>query len=264
MKTKVYPGMIDSHFHSQEMIRKGLSPQRIIPSLFRLGAEALLDIATHPYDFSARLAFAKSNPRIFMAEGIHPCYVDEMGSDALPLIENQLKNKKVIALGEIGMDKFRNSENLTLQKDFFESQLLLANEHSLPIIIHNREADSEILSSIRKHPPAKGGILHCFSSDLSFARKLLDFGFYISFAGNLTYKKSYEIQSTAKYLPWNKILLETDSPYLAPMPYRGGVNHPGLLGHTLDFLAQLRGEHPVELSLMLRENFFRLMNLSEL
>jgi TatD DNase family protein len=270
MNTKVYPGMVDSHFHSQEMRKKGLTPERLLHSLVDLGMSALLDVGTQPYDFGQRAVFAARWSRIFMSEGIHPNYVKEMHKyaqegkgDCWELLERNLRHKRVIALGEIGLDWYWEKEDKKPQIEAFRRQLELANSHSLPVIIHNREADDEVYQHIKEIHPARGGILHCFSSDYNYAKKFLDLGFYISFAGNLTYKKSTAIQEAAKKLPWEKILVETDSPYLAPMPFRGKTNHPGYLGHTIEFLAGLRGMSPVELSLMTGENFNRLFSVLE-
>lgn len=183
--------------------------------------------------------------------------------DALPWaeLERQLEHHKTIALGEIGLDWYRGRDAERQQRDLFERQLLLARARNLPIIVHCRDADADVHEALRSVALERGGIMHCFSSGYEFAVQCLDLGFMISFAGNVTYKNALLIQDAARRLPLDRILVETDAPYLAPVPMRGKTNHPGFLGHTIEVLAALRGDAPQRVAEVTGANFFRFFGL---
>ena len=143
------------------------------------------------------------------------------------------------AAGEMGLDYFCDPGSKTRQMDLFIEQLSLAQEHSLPVIIHTRAADDDTLSALREVPSR--GVIHCFTGGLPFCRALLDLGFYISISGIVTFKSADNVREAAKYVPDDRILIETDSPFLAPVPMRGNRNEPAFLVHTAKFLAGLRG-----------------------
>ena len=177
-------------------------------------------------------------------------------------LAQQFEHPKVRAAGEMGIDLYRNYSSLEKQRELFVAQLRLASEHQLPVVIHNRNADLEVLEALTENPPAAGGIMHCFSSDSSFAHACLELGMYISFAGNLSFRKAEALRTLVSELPHDRILVETDSPYMTPHPFRGKTNHPGRIGLTLAVLAellQLTAEATADLT---TRNLHRLLQLA--
>ena len=170
-----------------------------------------------------------------------------------------LKKSKVVALGEIGLDYFKNISDKKIQKNIFREQLELAQEINVPIVFHNRDSDKDILDTLSKFPDVIG-VAHCFSSTYEVAKKLIDMGFYISFSGNLTFKNSH-LPDVAKKLPLNKILVETDSPFLSPVPHRGKVNEPGRTRFVAELLAKLHGSTINQIASITTNNATNLFNL---
>jgi len=173
--------------------------------------------------------------------------------------ENIFSKSKVVALGEIGLDYFKNISDKKIQKNIFREQLELAQEINVPIVFHNRDSDKDILDTLSKFPDVIG-VAHCFSSTYEVAKKLIDMGFYISFSGNLTFKNSH-LPDVAKKLPLNKILVETDSPFLSPVPHRGKVNEPGRTRFVAELLAKLHGSTINQIASITTNNATNLFNL---
>ena len=168
---------------------------------------------------------------------------------------------KVIAVGEIGLDFYRNISDSDVQHDVFRKQLQLAKDLDLPVIIHNRNADEEIIKVLKEFKSVKG-VAHCFSSDLKTANYLLDLGLYISFAGNLTYKNS-NLCEVATELPLDRLLIETDAPFLSPMPFRGKENEPSRVKYVAEKLAECKGITFEEMALATKTNTEKLFNISQ-
>ena len=266
----ILPGMIDSHFHYMEMMKKDIDAPKVIKECLESGMEALIDISTSISNFDARLQFALKNKNLFISAGISPGkaenQIEEIEKMA-EVLETQVNNTKIndsgttnrlIAIGETGLDWYWKHGTPERQIFLFEKQLELAQKFNLPVIIHNREADKEILDILKKKAPSQGGIIHCFSSDYNFAIKCIDLGFFISFAGNTTYKKNTIIQEAAKKLPAASILVETDSPYLSPQQVRELPNNPAFVGYTYKFIAEQRGDDIIDLIANVKNNFIRL------
>ena len=256
------PGMIDSHFHYMEMQKKGIDSTKIIKECFDAGMEAMIDISTSTSNYDARLQFALQNKNLFISSGISPGKAENQIEEIekmLEVLETQIidakTTKRLIAIGEIGLDWYWKHGTPEKQIFLFEKQLELANKYDLPVIIHNREADKEVLNILKKKAPSRGGILHCFSSDYSFALSCIDLGFFISFAGNVTYKKNRTLLEAAKRVPVSSILVETDSPYLSPREVREIPNNPAFVGYTYKFIAEQRGEDINSFVLSVKDNF---------
>jgi TatD DNase family protein len=264
-KQLIKSGYIDTHFHSLEMEKKGLAKQATLARSF---AEDLLlgvDIVVDAVDWPERVALACRFEQLYLTVGFSPAYVTkpdwEKATDKLKtLVTRELGNKdtKLLAVGEIGLDWYWKYGSKEEQEALFAGQLDGANACGLPVTIHNREADTDLLRVLKAHLPAKRGILHCFSSDYPMARQLVDLGFYISFAGNLTYKNAVNLQDAARRLPLDCLLLETDAPYLTPQPVRGETNRPGYVRYTYEYLAALRGLAVGKLQEQIKLNFARL------
>ncbi len=272
--------IIDSHTHLHSIHEKNIDLALEIEKCKEAKMPYLLDIGIYPNDLQTRLNcykqlldmqnFNQENKdfRILLAAGIYPSAVIEATTPELMdlqiavLKENILQCEfPIVAIGEIGVDLFHQYGTLENQKILFAKQIQLANELSLPILIHNREADQAILEVLYANPVDKGGLIHCFSSDLNFAQKAIELGFYISFAGNVTYKKSTTIAEAARLLPLDRILTETDSPYLAPQKLRGQLNTPYNTTYVAEFIAQLRDIPLSELANQVKTNFETLFQL---
>jgi TatD DNase family protein len=198
-----------------------------------------------PGDYDTSLAIADKYHHIHVAAGIHPHTGATATPAALDKLERALHHDKIRALGEIGLDFHYNHSTPPEQRRAFISQLRLAHKLKLPVIIHTREADEETLAILRgEGANALGGVIHCFSGGDNLAQGALELGFYISFSGIVTFPKSNDIQSIAKTIPSERILVETDTPFLAPVPKRGRVNEPAWVLHVVTTLSKLRGTTP--------------------
>ena len=209
------------------------------------------------------------SPKIYASIGIHPHEAQLADASALTKLEVWAKNPHVIAWGEIGLDYYYDHSPRDVQQKVFVEQMELAKSAKLPIIIHNRPSDNsedawdDLLSLLNQHWRSSGlaGILHCFTGEKNHATAALDLGFVISFAGNVTYPKATNIQNAAKMVPLDRMFIETDSPYLAPIPMRGKRNEPAFVTQTARFIAELRNVSPEEIGRQTAENFFRFFNL---
>ena len=231
-------GLVDTHCHLQS--------QR-----FDVDREAVLAATLDVLDWivvigddieGSEEARALYGPRIFGAVGMHPYHAKDYDDGTSDKLRSLAAHPQVVALGEMGLDYFNEYSPRDVQATAFRTQLELACELDLPVVIHNREADADchtILSEYADRLP--GCIMHCFGSGPEYAQKFLDLGFYVSFAGNVTFKKAVPLQEAAKVVPMDRLLVETDAPYLAPIPLRGKRCEPHFVTHTAAFLAELKG-----------------------
>ena len=202
-----------------------------------LGVSRFICVGTNINDSLLSLDIAEKFENVYCSAGIHPHDSQDVDKDYIQQIELIMNSKKMIAIGEIGLDYFRNISSKKNQIKVFNELLQLAEKINKPIIFHNRDADQDIIDILSSYPNVIG-VSHCFSSTLSTAKKLLDMGYYISFSGNLTFKNS-DLSKVAKYLPLDRLLVETDSPYLSPEPYRGKPNEPGRTRYVAEKLAEI-------------------------
>ena len=204
------------------------------------------------------LEIAETHANIFASVGVHP---DHAGADepAVADLVARSYHRGVVAIGETGLDYFRLAGDLEWQRNRFRVHIRAARERGLPLIIHTRAAAEDTVTIMREeHAGEAGGVMHCFTESLEVARAALDFGFYISFSGILTFKNARELKEVAKFVPLDRILIETDSPYLAPVPHRGRVNEPGFVPHVAEELARLREIDVASVAGATTDNFFRL------
>lgn len=205
------------------------------------------------------LTIAKNYSNVFAAAGIHPHDASNAPADFINQLRDIFTQPKIVALGEIGLDYYRNISDAETQRKVFKKQLQLAKEMDLPVIIHNRNADADIIHLIQQVSPIRG-VAHCFSSDLTTAKIFLDMGFYISFAGNLTYKNS-NLPEVAKEIPLDRLLIETDAPFMSPMPYRSKENEPSRVKYVADKLSDCKGVSYETIELVTQNNAEKLFNL---
>ena len=191
---------------------------------------------------SSEAAVELLGPRVFGVVGIHPYYAKDVDDSTMDRLRTLSTSPHVVGLGEMGLDYFNEYSPRDRQAEVFQLQLELACELDLPIVIHNREADADCHALLSQFADRLSGcIMHCFGSGPDYAKKFLDLGFYISFAGNVTFKKAVTLQEAAQVVPIDRLLVETDAPFLAPMPLRGKRCEPHFVSHTAAFLSELKG-----------------------
>ena len=258
-------GYVDTHFHTLHSLKKGLSEEEFLDAALDSGMAWGVDIATGLEDFDKRTALAERYPNLYLTAGCYPSYAAEAPPDNLAeTLRSQVSaSPKVVAVGEIGLDYHWNYGTPERQRELLTLQIGVANEAGLPIAIHCREAGEDLLRVLRQFAPVAGGILHCFAGDWEFAAGCLDLGLHLSFAGTLTYKKAEDIREVLRRTPIDRILFETDAPYLSPVPLRGKINRPQLVRYTYEAGATLLDIPVQELADRVRENGRRLFNLPE-
>jgi TatD DNase family protein len=256
--------LVDSHAHI-DFPEFDADREAMLERARAAGVTALLAIGTGPgpEKLDSALPFAEQHDWIFATVGVHPHESKEVKPEHLEQLAKLAKHPKVIAWGEIGLDYHYDFSPRALQHRVFREQMALARNAKLPIIIHCREAWSDCLRLIEEEwrSSGLGGVLHCFSSTLEDAQRGLDMGFLISFAGNSTYPKAQNLRDIAKALPLEKILIETDSPYLAPQRYRGKRNEPAYVAEVARTLGSVRDLPAEEVAAATGENFRRFFQI---
>jgi len=254
--------MIDSHCHL-DSAEFDDDRDAVIERALEAGVEHMLAIGTGngPPDLEAGLRLADKHPAFYATIGIHPHDTSKASPDDFKHLTHLLSHPKVLAVGEIGLDYHYDFSPRDVQKSAFIQQMEIAARAKKPIVIHTREAWEDTLALIEQHwtPHGIGGIMHCFSGGPEEARRALNLGFYLSFGGIVTFPKALAVQESAKSAPRDRILLETDAPYLAPVPKRGKRNEPALMVHTARKLAELRGESYEAICNATTKNFQRLL-----
>lgn len=251
----------DSHFHILEMKKKNLDLELFFRQWENENGNYLIDVGVDENNLDERLSYSKNRNYLFHAVGIHPNYCTESSKSRIITLEKQISCKKIVAVGETGLDYYWDRVDKNLQKDFFIEHIKLAIKYDLPIIVHNRDACEDVFNTLAEFQGQVKGIIHCFSSTPSYVNKFLDLGFYLSFAGNISYKKSSVILESLIETPVDKLLIETDSPYLPPQKVRGKTNHPGHIGYTLDFICENKGISRDDLSVQLENNFLNIFRI---
>lgn len=249
---------IDSHCH---LDFPELHAQRDgVFSLMRENAVThALTISTTLKTFAAVRAVAETHENVWCTAGVHP---DERVDDrevTIGELVTMAAHPKVVGIGETGLDYYRLPEPLDWQRERFRTHIRAARETGLPLIIHTRNASADTLKLMREENAAAArGVMHCFTETQEVADAAMSMGFMISFSGIVTFKSAKDLQEVARRIPLDLMLIETDSPYLAPAPHRGKMNQPGYVRHVAEFIAQLRGESVETIAQATRENFFRL------
>ena len=231
------------------------------------GVVAILNVGTgdpHSGSLERAVRVAEEYENVFAAAGVHPHdarLFDDAAAERLQGIVTG--SPRVVAWGEIGLDYHYDHSPRDVQREVFRRQLRLAREARLPVIIHSREADEDTVEILAEEwaGAGRGGVMHCFGGGRRMAERALELGFYVSFAGNVTFKKAEPLREVARIVPLDRLLVETDCPYLAPVPHRGRRNEPAYVADTARFLAELRGTAPEELGRATSENFARLFGV---
>ena len=211
-------------------------------------------------DFPQVLALAERHDNIFASVGVHPDYPDTVE----PSVEDLVRlsdHPKIVAIGETGLDYFRLEGDLEWQRERFRTHIRASRATGKPLIIHTRAAADDTLRIMREEGADKG-VMHCFTESLAVAEAAIELGFYISFSGIVTFKSARDLQAVARAIPLERMLIETDSPYLAPVPFRGRTNEPAYVRHVAEFIATLRGEPLERIGQQTTANFFNLFQMA--
>jgi len=249
--------LIDSHCHIDFEEYAGRIPQ-ILEDMARNQVTHALCVCVNLADFPRVLALAESHSQLFASVGVHPDQAEDASPKVNDLVE-RARHAKIVAIGETGLDYFRQNGDLEWQRARFRTHIRAARECGKPLIIHTREAGEDTLRIMREEGASQtGGVMHCFTETLELARAAIELNFYISFSGIVTFKNALAIKEVAKSVPLERMLIETDSPYLAPVPQRGKTNQPGWVRHVAEEIARLRGISLEAVAEATTANFFRL------
>ncbi|AOY90666.1 DNAase [Cupriavidus sp. USMAA2-4] len=252
---------VDSHCHIDFPDLSARLPE-LLENMRANQVSHALCIAVTLEDFPRVLALAEQHPNLYASVGVHPDY--EEGEE--PTLERLLAlsaHPRVVGTGETGLDYYRlngrSIADMEWQRERFRTHIRAARQTGKPLIIHTRSSADDTLRVMREEGAREaGGVMHCFTETWDIARQALDEGFYISFSGIVTFKSAADLQETARKVPLDRMLIETDSPYLAPVPYRGKTNEPAWVRHVGEFIAKLRGVPVEEVAAQTSDNFFRL------
>lgn len=232
---------IDSHAHLDDRRFNG-DRERIIESLKENKIDIAINIGADLKTSIDSVALAKKYDNIYAAVGVHPHSASELNPYNLERIKELSKNEKVVAIGEIGLDFYYDNSPRDVQRKWFKEQLKLAKELNLPVIIHSRDASQETFDTIKEAQDGNlRGVLHCFSGSAEMAAEYVKLGFYISVGGPVTFKNARVVREVAEAVPLDKLLIETDCPYLTPEPYRGKRNEPAYVRYVAEKIAEIRG-----------------------
>ena len=251
----------DTHAHIGLVCEDPIEQLIVVQEARQASVSRLVSICNSLIDFTKIYENLKSAANAYHSVGVSPSEVQSPGKDWIKTIEQNSKLPRVVAIGEIGLDYYRKFGDKKSQIELFITQLDLAAKLNLPVIIHNRDAGKDVLDILRDRLPPKGGVLHCYSENAEYARKALDLNLYFSFAGNLTYRNAKNLHETIDVLPVDRILIESESPFMVPADYRGKRNMPKYLPITGRFLAEMLEMDEEELSAALWENSNRFFGL---
>lgn len=255
--TKSGDGLIfDSHAHYDDERFDGILDE-LLPKIHKMGVDKIVNCGCDKKTVIKSLAIADKFPFVYSAVGIHPCNIDS--DTTIDQIKEFAKHKKCVAIGEIGLDYYWEPQKKEAQKELFIKQILLAKELSLPIIVHDREAHGDTLSILKQYNPK--GVLHSFSGSVEMAEEILNLGMYIGIGGVITFNNAKRLPDVVKMLPLDRLLLETDAPYLTPVPYRGKTNHSEMIYLTAQKIAEIKGKNLNEILEISHNNASKLFNL---
>ncbi|MBI5091949.1 MAG: TatD family hydrolase [Candidatus Hydrogenedentes bacterium] len=252
--------LVDTHCHLQDAAFDSDRGETLSRAL-----DALEWIVVVGDDLDAsKQAVKLGGPRVFAVIGFHPYHAAQVDSSVIASLRDLASNPCVRAIGEIGLDYHNVHAPPEVQQSAFRAQLDLACELRLPVVIHNRDSHADVSTILDEyHSKLAGGIMHCFDGDTAFVTKCMDWGFHVSFAGNVTYPKAENLREAARAVPMDRLLVETDSPYLAPQPMRGRRCEPAYVQHTAAALALVKGSSPEEFASRTTENASRLFGVTQ-
>lgn len=256
---------IDSHCHLDFPEFQARLPE-VLKNMESARVNKALCVSVDLPNFPNVLKLAQEHPHLYASVGVHPDYEDTPEPSLDFLVSTALKHPKIIAIGETGLDYYRmgerSYESMEWQRERFRIHIKAAIASQKPLIIHTRSASEDTIRILKEERAEKiGGVMHCFTESLAVAKEAMDLGFYISFSGIVTFKSAKDLQETCKQVPLEKMLIETDSPYLAPIPYRGKTNEPAWVSKVAAFIADLKGVPIDLLAKQTSDNFYQCFQL---
>ena len=236
--------------------------EAILLDLPKQGISPVINVGDSIGSTTEVLTLAAKYPYIYAALGVHPSEISDLNEESFAWLAQQTKQEKVVAIGEIGLDYYWDTPDRSIQKHWFEEQLEMAREADLPLVIHSREAAQDTMQIMQKHRAQEiGGVIHCYSYSLELAREFVKMGFFIGIGGVVTFKNARKLKEVAAGIPIEHIVLETDSPYLAPVPFRGKRNSSLYLPYIAEAVAQIKGIETEEVIARTEENAERLYRI---
>ena len=254
--------LTDSHSHL-DMGDFDEDREKVIHEAMKNGITRIITVGIDLESSVKALNLAKSYPSVFATVGCHPHDADRCSAEMLKSLADLTSAREVVAWGEIGLDFFREYSAKENQVEIFEQQVAMARELHIPVIIHDREAHEQVLSILKRvGKRERQGVIHCFSGDVDLARSFIDLGYYISIPGTVTYKKAFMVKEVAASIPLERMLVETDAPFLAPVPLRGKRNEPAFVEYTVREIARLRDMTFEEVAVQTSKNAEDLFSLT--
>ena len=252
-------GLIDTHTHINCLEK--ITPEESVRNAIDSGVEILLVPSAAPADIDVIPELIKKYDNVYGMLGIHPEDAKNWDEGILDKIRKYSEDEKIIAIGEIGLDYYWDKKHIDIQKDIFIKQVQLANELHLPISVHDRDAHKDTFDILKEYNKTSNVVLHCFSGSVEFSRECLKEGWYIALGGVVTFNSANKMKEVAKTVPLDRLLLETDAPYLTPVPFRGKENQPAYVKYVAEEIAKLRGISFEEVASATTDNAKRVFNL---
>jgi TatD DNase family protein len=253
--------LVDSHCH---LNYEGLANRQdeVLDAARARGVTAFLNISTRQREWDAVIGVAERNPDVWASVGVHPHEADAHPDLGAAALVEAAEHPRVIAIGECGLDYYYDKSDRAAQRERFQAHIEASRITGLPLVVHTRDAEDDTAEILERAAGEGGvaGVLHCFTGSGDLARKALELGFFISLSGIVTFKNAADLQQTARQIPLDRLLVETDAPFLAPVPNRGKTCEPAFVADTAAFVADLRGEEPDALADATTANFYRLFN----
>lgn len=260
--------MIDTHCHLSMVLdeNKKIDYKQIDEILNQMrnnGVTNAITIGSNIEDSKLSVEIANRYDNIYCAIGVHPEEVDYFDIEQLEsMIKENVDRGKLVAIGEIGLDYYWRKDNKIEQIKIFKKQIELSKKYNLPIIVHCRDAYGDVLDILKEYAPFDyGGVVHCYSGSIEWAKEVIKLGFLISFTGVVTYNNASNVKDVARWVDMDKFMVETDSPFLTPVPFRGNKNNPSYTKYTLEFIAKLKDEEAEEIDKITTSNAIKLFNL---
>lgn len=256
----MYNNIFDTHAHyDDEQFDSDRS--ELLASLTGKGITGVISCGVNAESSKANIDLSGKYPFIYAAVGYHGLNTEDLTDDYLDILKGLIKNEKVVAIGEIGLDYHYEKETRDIQLKIFKEQIKLANEYDLPVIVHDREAHEDTLNILKELKPK--GVIHCFTGSVEMAKEIVKIGMYIGLGGAVTFKNAVKPVEVAKFVPADRLLVETDCPYMTPVPYRGKRNDSSLIPYTAEKIAEVRGVTAQKILNLTAENakeLFRIAN----
>lgn len=256
----MYNNIFDTHAHyDDEQFDSDRS--ELLASLTGKGISGVISCGVNAESSKANIDLSEKYPFIYAAVGYHGLNTEDLTGDYLDILKDLIKNEKTVAIGEIGLDYHYEKETRDIQLKIFREQIELANEYNLPVIVHDREAHEDTLNILKELKPR--GVIHCFTGSVEMAKEIVKIGMYIGLGGAVTFKNAVKPVEVAKFVPADRLLVETDCPYMTPVPYRGKRNDSSLIPYTAEKIAEVRGVTAQEILDLTAENaraLFRIAN----